>query len=365
MSLRKSKRGGGTANYDEFHVRDGANRPGNFRLMGMRGDGMKIVAVQALRAFAAIGVVLHHAIPSLNALRSGVDLFFVISGFIMVHTCWAEFGETGATAMFLRRRIIRIVPLYWIATALALVIAIIDGTGVGPSWVTESLLFYPFSARMPVLDVGWTLNYEMFFYALFGIALLLPARRTALLAVSAVLIAISAFGLAFSVGLPNIAFPISIEFAFGMAVGYAYCRGVMLDKGYATALIVLGAAIIALTGIVNLDPNKDATRVVVWGIPALAIFAGATLPRWHWEGLSSKLMIFLGDSSYSIYLSHALLLSVLRLLDYRIWLPMLVALCVIAGITVHLYIEGPLENFLRQRWTIGGRGEPAHATSRL
>ena len=70
-------------------------------------------------------------------------------------------------------------------------------------------------------------------------------------------------------------------------------------------------------------------------------------------------MIFIGDSSYSIYLFHPLLLSVLRLLDYRIWLPMIVALCVIAGITVHLYIEGPLQNFLRQRWTIGGRGEPA------
>ena len=126
-------------------------------------------------------------------------------------------------------------------------------------------------------------------------------------------------------------------------------------------MIVLGAAIITVTGIVNLNPGRDAIRVVVWGIPALAIIAGATLPRWHWEGLSSKLMIFLGDSSYSIYLFHALLLSVLRLLDYRIWLPMIVALCVIAGITVHLYIEGPLQNFLRQRWTIGGRGEQAHA----
>jgi peptidoglycan/LPS O-acetylase OafA/YrhL len=94
----------------------------------------------------------------LNALSSGVDLFFVISGFIMVYTCWAKFGETGATAMFLRRRIIRIVPLYWMATALAIVILISHGQGMSLSWVTESFLFYPFSAQHPVLSVGWTLN---------------------------------------------------------------------------------------------------------------------------------------------------------------------------------------------------------------
>jgi exopolysaccharide production protein ExoZ len=313
---------------------------------------LKIAAIQALRAIAAIGVVFHHATyPRLNALASGVNLFFVISGFIMVYTCWAEFGEPGAPAMFLHRRIVRIVPLYWIATTLALAILIIHGEGISLSWVIQSLLFYPFSSRLPVVDVGWTLDYEMFFYALFGVALLLPAR-TALLAVSAALSAICAIGLAFSVGRPNIGFPISIEFAFGMAVGYAYCRGAILDKGHAMALIALGAAIIALTGIVKLEPNTNDLRVVVWGLPALAIIVGATLSRWHWEGLSSTLAILLGDSSYAIYLFHP---PVLKLLDHflahRIWWPMTAALSVMAGIAVHLYVERPLLNFLRQRWT--------------
>ena len=99
--------------------------------------GKTLFTVQALRAFAASSVVVHHimivavqkagyhySFPSTAA--AGVDLFFLISGFIMVYTHFDDFGEAGASTSFIRRRLIQIVPLYWIATtvAVALLIAI-------------------------------------------------------------------------------------------------------------------------------------------------------------------------------------------------------------------------------------------------
>ncbi len=98
--------------------------------------GKTLFTVQALRAFAASSVVVHHimivavqkagyqySFPSTAA--AGVDLFFLISGFIMVYTHFDDFGKAGASASFIRRRLIRIVPLYWIATTVAIVLLIV------------------------------------------------------------------------------------------------------------------------------------------------------------------------------------------------------------------------------------------------
>jgi len=152
-----------------------------------------ILPIQYLRAFAAMSVVWLHAIeqmPGAGATfdlhfgASGVDVFFVISGFIMLATTR---GRDTTAAGFLVRRLLRVAPLYWLAT-----LAMLAGSLLAPAafhtlrysaaTVVESLLFIPHWSlafpgnAWPVLVPGWTLNYEMFFYVLFALSLALPAR---------------------------------------------------------------------------------------------------------------------------------------------------------------------------------------------
>ena len=144
-----------------------------------------ILSIQILRAVAAVGVVLVHAGDALNywghthvtwTLRgnAGVDMFFLISGFVMVYISWQRFGERSASISFFTRRIIRIVPLYWLVTT----VYVLLGHHTVHSIVT-SYLFIPDTSGgpanietiHPVVPQGWTLRYEMFFYLLFGVCI--------------------------------------------------------------------------------------------------------------------------------------------------------------------------------------------------
>src|ERR1700730_16181483 len=139
-----------------------------------------IVSVQALRAIAALAVVLCHADQihrwllglkdpyPLEQLASGVDLFFVISGFVMVYSSRDLFAVKGAARTFFTRRVARIVPPYWAVMVIAIPLMALPS-----DWrsLLGSYLFIPYRAPgdniVPVYGVGWTLNFEMFFYALF------------------------------------------------------------------------------------------------------------------------------------------------------------------------------------------------------
>ncbi|MBA4334995.1 MAG: hypothetical protein C0420_08825, partial [Methylobacterium sp.] len=99
-----------------------------------------ILPIQVLRALAAFMVAVHHVQPDAAVLArlagqpfagsdllpwmAGVDIFFVVSGFIMVHASASLFDRPGAPALFLKRRLVRIVPLYWAATTLFLLIGL-------------------------------------------------------------------------------------------------------------------------------------------------------------------------------------------------------------------------------------------------
>ena len=166
-------------------------------------DTSRLGMVQALRAIAALTVVFGHAQTealSLVAAKAGglstflvdktgagVDLFFVISGFVMVHASQRLFGEAGAAKTFLLRRLFRIVPLYWAVTTLFLLAmlatpALLSSDAPTLVEIVKSYLFVPYAkagAEMmqPVYKLGWTLNYEMFFYGLFGLVIWMPLDR--------------------------------------------------------------------------------------------------------------------------------------------------------------------------------------------
>lgn len=240
-----------------------------------------ILSLQALRAIAAWMVVMDHALLELtgNAAQnwitrvawalgsSGVSIFFIISGFIMVHISWASFGTSNALAQFMQRRIIRIVPLYWAATILALAfhrVSATHGATDGLRELSHSLLFVPYQGGdqswSPILPQGWTLNFEVVFYLLFAAGLLFP-RRVALAAIIGALVVFVLFGSYIpNASLAYLASPIILWFALGMVLAILWRRFELSE------------------------PN--------------------------WAAGPSKLLQRFGDASYSTYLSHGVILTV-------------------------------------------------------
>lgn len=220
--------------------------------------------IQVLRAVAALMVVIHHAELgtvmgfALGARHlflvgsAGVDVFFVISGFIMLVSSRRLFGTKGAPATFLMRRVIRIVPLYWAMTTVYvagfLLAPSLLGRSVSAGTMATSYAFWPHlgldGTFHPILVVGWTLNYEMFFYALFAVAVLLQRGRAVILLTAALVAVVVLRAL---VGGPTspLAFwgePIVLEFIAGILVGLAYEYRLLLPRRIAGAAIVAGSS---------------------------------------------------------------------------------------------------------------------------
>lgn len=284
-----------------------------------------IVSAQALRAIAALAVVLCH-FDQLNAwlaglrdpypldqLSSGVDLFFVISGFVMVYASDDLFGTKGGWFTFFTRRVARIVPPYWIAMAIAVPVMSLPS-----DWgsLLGSYLFFPYLSASgnfgPVYGIGWTLNFEMYFYALFSAAVFLR-RDIAVPILCCALCVIAFLGYWLQPALAPLMFwsdPIIMEFAFGMVIALLYIRGIQLPTAIRIGLVVAGVMTIIFFN--NRSPPSG-FRVVQWGIPAAMIFAGAVLGRdinFRW---SRGPIQALGNASYALYLAHPLMIAAVLL----------------------------------------------------
>lgn len=294
--------------------------PGAARLLS------KLVLVQVLRALAALAVATLHAQHEAGLLAgrlgvpyrgldlpwiAGVDVFFVISGLIMVHASRGLFGMPGAWRPFLARRVARIVPLYWTVTGLYLAVAVlrpglVSGGTPGPGAVAASLLFVPFARPdgtvQPVYSLGWTLNYEMLFYAAFAVALAWPARR-ALAGLALGLLALAGLGRALGPLPQPLGFwsdPIILDFGLGLGVGALHGRGLRLP-----GLARLGLAAAGLV-VLGLDVGGW-PRPLAYGVPAALLVAAAALGREESvarTGPGTRLGATLGDASYALYLVH-------------------------------------------------------------
>ncbi len=329
-------------------------------------------SVQYLRAVAALMIVVYHlavplgrmgyAGPWPHWLAAGVDVFFVISGFIMWITTSA--GHVSPRT-FYYRRIVRIVPLYWIMTTVVVGVLLFYPAAMQTAKfdlhnILASYAFLPSvnpgtGLMEPVLVPGWTLNYEMFFYLLFGAALLLPVPAR-LAAMVGVLAGLGLYGAWAEPGSPVVAFYTSgiiLEFAFGILVGWVFQRGLAAPAPVGWGLLVLGTAAIPLATAIG----PDLPRVLIWGVPATAILVGALLLERRAAVPDIAVLRLLGDASYSIYLSHGIALAVV----WRLWamlglaaLPALFAMAAMilaaaAGIFVYLVLERPIVGLTKRR----------------
>jgi len=345
------------------------------------GTGRKrtLLSIQILRAVAALGVITHHAfhfaaagaghsiVPQDLVLgASGVDLFFVISGFVMVYASEPLFGEAFAPRLFFLRRLARIVPLYWAVTAVLLIYVWIVHRSLPEGFnsalgVIASFLFIPYprtdGIMGPVHALGWTLNYEMAFYLVFALAILLPRVR-AVAAITALFVLLTVIGRLFALPQP-FAFwcdPIILEFCFGMMVALAYRAGVRLPR--LGSWVLAAAAVAAFSPWLWYEPHV-AWRALSWGVPGAALVAALVLVDDAREpGRIARAFAFLGDISYSIYLVHVLAFPIPRRL-MEPWLSrepvawiyagVLVVSSVVAAAVFYLFFERPITRALQRR----------------
>jgi exopolysaccharide production protein ExoZ len=353
----------------------------------------KLIPIQLLRALAALAVAILHgqyetglladaAGRSFQASRlfpweAGVDVFFVISGFVMVYASRRLFGRPGARAIFLSRRIARVVPLYWATTTLYLALALAaPGLVKGmaePGYVLASYAFIPMAradgAVEPLYSLGWTLNYEMAFYLLFALTLGM-SQRWAVLALAAMLAVIVALAQILALPLPFAfwADPIVLEFGIGMGLGLLRSEGLVVGPASRLLLAVLGLALFALVA----AQTPALHRVLLFGLPAGCLVAACGLGREHAsaeETVAVRLGAILGDASYALYLIHPFVLRGLRWLVGRAglapampaWLFLSASLlfAILASIAVFRLIERPLNALVRARLERVARVQPA------
>lgn len=311
---------------------------------------MKLHSIQALRGVAVLLVFLYHvssmesaALAASGSAESalvagiwtngyaGVDLFFVISGFIMVFVTGLVSPSAKTSGAFLFARVARIYPLWWVFAALSAVgFMLTTGTPtnaerLAASGVSEgqhivsSFLLLPHPVY-PILSVGWTLIHEIYFYVVFAALLMMPQRYLpGLLAVWAVIVAAGAYaGLAGPVAtnlLTLIFHPMTLEFILGAFAGLLIVNGRRWRPGL-IALVGTVWMIAALT----FQGDNDAVmlewgRVVWFAMPcALLVYGFASLDIAGRIKLPSAL-VDLGDWSYAFYLSHMLTLKALETLS--------------------------------------------------
>jgi peptidoglycan/LPS O-acetylase OafA/YrhL len=276
------------------------------------------ITIQYLRGLAALLVVWLHATTMTvfadkgfwHFGRAGVDIFFVISGFIM----WtATANAPRSPTAFWRLRILRVVPLYWFFTLVFVAALLIDRTAVFNArsidmvFLIRSLFFVPtvdpsIGTTTPMLAPGWTLNFEMFFYFVFGASLLLSNLRLRAAAVLGIFIGLNIAGHVVRIDSPIWSFytnPMLLEFCLGLLIALNVQRIASMPTWLGALFILLAGGLFVINSIRSPDGadifSGFGAGLIVTGCLAFERFASRrALP----------IAKFLGDASYSIYLAH-------------------------------------------------------------
>lgn len=347
-----------------------------------------LYGIQHLRALAALLVVFHHvnnkamglyaAKNSLSFGMAGVDIFFVISGFIMLYITR---DRILSPLDFFLRRLLRILPVYWITTILAgLAINFAPYFFSGETgWETliKSLLFIPteppagHAYATPTVAVGWTLNLEMMFYALLAVSLF--ARRnyvfvTCVLVITLCCLSFGVYGKAPKGGFGMYSFQsgVMLEFLLGMSLAFFLPKSEEIWPPLGIAISAIGFALLVYTW-----PIAGGARLLSAGFPSMLIVGGFLIsePVWRFSALSRRLKI-VGDASYSIYATHLFLVipgarfarehAAWVVGHVPIWAFTIVMMfgCTLLGIAFHLAVEKPIGRWLHREAVPRPQPEP-------
>lgn len=315
---------------------------------------MKIQSLQVLRAIAAWAVVYHHYMQLFYGFQSdgflgllfsirgslGVDMFFVLSGFIMFMT--STRASIDGWSFFLKR-LFRVFPAYWFFTLILILFCLLmpnefKFTDYTMGTLFSSLFFIPNEnpsgiGVYPLLTVGWTLNYEVLFYTTLALCMFISKRRSVYLCAILLLAFPLLFIQASSVTLSVIKNPLMLQFLLGMSVGWFYLKfnpeGV---KYKVVGGIMLLMSLIVISGVLGygLMQKTIAATMVVTGFLLLN-------DLFNEDNKLVRFAVRLGDYSYSTYLSHVLVIG-LYLYLFGNELNFLSEVAVLCAITITIHI---------------------------
>lgn len=329
--------------------------------------------IQALRFLAAIMVVITHSFfyaserlgageLSWSAGAKGVDIFFVISGFVMVITSQKFVNFKGSWKDFLTARLIRIVPLYWTATTVKLVVLLLMSSVVLHAnfdwWMIFKSYFFVPSRNIdgeirPFLGVGWTLVFEMFFYLVFTTALLF--RKNIYIFVGVFLFIFSLLSIYKEDNYSPwwyLMDPIILEFYFGMIIGYFTLNNKYIPHFFSAAILLpLALAYLFLSKntlyLPRIVENGIPAAILVWSVISLEVYLQGKIPR---------PVMFFGAASYALYLFHPLIAplapEVLKRMDitnFSLSVSFSIIIAMTTSAVIFRYFEQPLTSFLRKK----------------
>jgi exopolysaccharide production protein ExoZ len=339
--------------------------------------------IQVLRAIAAFLVVVSHAlhetaamsasfgqpvlVPGIHPWTAAVDIFFIMSGFILLSISYEKFATPHASREFFIRRLVRAIPLYWLLTSLVLLTAMampkmLNVPIADLKQVLASYFFWPYprgeGELRPVLALGWTMNLEFFFYILLALSLAF-SRRVGLAFVGTALVGVVLLQQIFSFSADAMIFygaSMTLDFVLGMIIAVAYRCGLRLPVG---SCVVAGLIGISLLLRAESADSSDLMWFVTISLPASLLVAAAVfgpqLPsRFGWQ----RLLILIGDACYSVYLLQPFILRPAAKAwvatfgeTMSFWAYVFVASClaVAAGVGCFLLFESPLTTALNRR----------------
>ena len=344
----------------------------------------QLQSVQLFRGAAVLLVLLFHATVISKAYLgydllgglflfgySGVDIFFVLSGFIIFLKHRDDANSPKSLKPYFQKRFIRIYPLYWVI-ALALV-PIYFAPAYDASYcivLFKSLLLLP-QVDNPVVTVAWSLSQEVFFYGMFALAIFFPWRYVRPVFVGCLLVtAVFYVGKITVPGTfempPHSGFffsPYNLEFAMGCLAAH------LLDSLRplpSAPLVITGLAMFLLCGINDSSIYARFGRnhsILSYGIASMLMILGGVLWERRRRRAMPSMLLLMGDASYSIYLTHYALLDLFLKGALALAIPALIGSSLTAvlatasslgiGVLLYLGVERPLLTYLRKR--IGAR----------
>lgn len=332
-----------------------------------------LYSVQFLRGFAALLVVMTHITNKevqnglstrywFNMGGAGIDLFFIISGFIM---CYTTYNKQVSFARFMKLRIERIIPLYWLFTTFALILYLmpfkIFSAREDSISVLDSYFLLPLGKNY-LVGTGWTLSYEFYFYLIFALFLLAPIQSyLRYFGITLTIIFLTCFGWTIGRQIPIIDFIFShwlIEFVFGIAAFVIY-KQIKIPYIYCIIMVIGGLPILLYQ---NFDDALLRTqyRVFYAGIPMFLIFNGCLhLEKYlkHPKNYFFLFLEYLGNSSYSLYLTHPFMLALTSRICMKLHItsPIVFIFCmlltaILFGFFVYRFIEQPMLKWTRNKF---------------
>ena len=310
----------------------------------------KIEIVEVFRFLAALSIVFVH-IPIVAVGNFGVDIFFVISGFVMMVATHKNYSS------FFTKRLIRILPTYYLFTVGVFLISflapsLLNYTTANWLHLIKSLLFVPFdkngAGHYPILFLGWTLNYEMYFYALFAIALKISHKYRASITTFFIFIV--------WLSLNNIkSYPLSI---YGSAIVFEFVLGMLIysllfEKKFLQIVIMILTLIICMY---FLKDYMFRDRLFKYGFPSFLIILIAV--KFAGSVKMPNLLLQLGGASYMLYLTHPYLIQLFvrftnwfygNAFEQFLALVLSLFVTIFSSLVFYKYLETPTRNYLRRK----------------